>query len=98
MADPTLWSDLKTDVLDVLRDSVKDFMDVEKPEVKALLEEVAEEGAKQTWLSINGSEAERSQAPGNLRSLKAHVIIDAADSVIVGAKELRAAFIKIVET
>jgi hypothetical protein len=98
MADPELWSSLKDDVLDVLRDSVKDLMDVEKDEVKALLLEVAEQGAKQTWLSINGSDAEKSQAPGNLRSLKAHVIIDAADSVIVASKELRAAFIKVVET
>lgn len=98
MADPALWSSLKDDVLDVLRDSMKDFVDVEKDEVKTLLVEIAEQGAKQTWLSINGTDAEKSQAPGNLRSLKAHVIIDVADSVIVSSKELRAAFIKIVET
>jgi hypothetical protein len=98
MADPSLWESLKDDVLDILKDSVKDFMDVEKDEVKALLAEVAEQGAKQTWLLINGDDAEKAQAPGNLRSLKAHVIIDAANAVIVGSKELRAAFIKIVET
>jgi hypothetical protein len=96
--DSSLWEPLKDDVLDVLRDAVKDFVDVEKPEVKALLAEVAEMGAKQTWLIVNGNDAEREQAPGNLRSLKAHVIIDIADATIVASKELRAAFIKIVET
>ena len=96
--DPNLWAPLKDDVYDILKDSVKDFMDVEKHEVKTLLLEVAEMGAKQTWLLINGNAAEQAQAPGNLRSLKAHVIIDAASAVIIAQKELRSAFIKIVET
>jgi hypothetical protein len=98
MADPSLWSGLKDDVLTILKDAAKDLVDVEKPEVKALLAEVAEEGAKQSYLLINGNDAEKAQAPSNLRSLKAHVIIDVADGVIVSSKELKAAFVKIIET
>lgn len=96
--DPNLWAPLKDDVLGVLKDAVKDFVDVEKPQVKELLVEVAEEGAKQSWLLVNGNDAERAQAPVNLRSLKAQVIIAAADAEIVSSKELRSAFIKVVET
>jgi len=98
MPDANPWSSLKDDVLDVLKDSVKDLVDVEKDEVKALLGEVAEQGARQTYLLVNGNDAEKDQAPRNLRSLKAHVIIDAADAVIVGSKELKGAFVKAVET
>jgi hypothetical protein len=96
--DPNLWAPLKDEVYDILQESVKDFMDVSKNEVKTLLLEVAEMGAKQTWLMVNGNAAEQAQAPGNLRSLKAHVIIDAASTVIIASKELRTSFIKIVET
>ncbi len=98
MADPSLWASLKDTTVSVLTETLKDIVDVEKPEVKDLILEVGEEGAKQTWLLINGSDDEKAQAPGNLRSLHAHVIIDAADAVILSTKELRTAFLKIVQT
>lgn len=96
--DESLWADLKDRNLEILRDAVKDFVDVEKPRVKEILAEVAQDAAKQAWLLVNGNDAERAQAPGNLRSLKAQVIIAAADAEVVAAKELRSAFIKVVET
>lgn len=98
MADPTLWAGLKDDVLAILKDAAKDLVDVEKDEVKALLAELAEQGAKQSWLLVNGTDDEKAQAPGNLRSLKAHAVIDAADAVIVSSKELKKAFVKVIET
>jgi hypothetical protein len=98
MADPALWAPLKDSVVSVLKDALKDFVDVEKSKVKDLLAEVAEEAAKQSWLLVNGTDDEKAQAIGNLRSLKAQVIIDVADAEIVAAHEMRATFIKIVET
>ena len=96
--DESLWADLKESNLEILREAVKDFIDIEKPRVKEVLAEVAKDAAKQAWLLVNGNDAERAQAPGNLRSLKAQVIIAAADAEIVASKELRSAFIKIVES
>jgi hypothetical protein len=98
MVDPTDWSSLRDDTLSVLKDSLRDFVDVEKEVVKTALTDIAESLAKQTWLSVRGSDDERAQAPGNIRSLKAQAIILAADTEIVAAKELRATFVKIVET
>lgn len=98
MADPTDWAALRDDVLGVLKDSVRDFVDVEKEVVKTALTGIAESLAKQTWLSIRGSDDERAQAPGNIRSLKAQAIILAADTEIVAARELRATFVKVIET
>jgi hypothetical protein len=97
MPDSSLWAPLKNDVVELLTDSVGDLIDIGSDEAKNLIDAVAEEGARQAWLLVNGNDAERAQAPGNLRSLKAHVIIDAADAVIVGSKELRTAFVKAVE-
>jgi hypothetical protein len=98
MADPTPWDSLKSDTLQVLKNSVSDLVDVEKDEVKEALSEIAEEGAKQAWLLVSGSDAEKAQAPGNLRSLKAQAIIVAADVMINASREARAAFVKVVET
>lgn len=95
---PSPWSSLKDDVLDVIRKSVDDFVDLQKPEALALLSEIAEQGAKQTWLLVNGTDDEKLQAQGNLRSLKAQAIIGLADGVIVTAAELKAAAVKVVET
>jgi hypothetical protein len=93
-----LWSELKDDVLDVLKDSVRDFVDVESDEAKEILGEISERAAKQTYLLVNGSDVEKVQAPGNIRSLKAQAIIAAATLVVTGSAELRAAFVKVVET
>jgi hypothetical protein len=98
MADPALWASLKDNVLSILKDTAKDIVDVEKPEVVSLLKELAEEGAKQTWLLVNGSDDEKAQAAGNIRSLKAQAIIDAADGIIVASAHLLVAFSKIIET
>lgn len=97
MADE-LWSELKDDVLDVLKDSVRDFVDVEKDEVKEALSEIAERGAKQTWLLVRGSDVEKAQAPGNLRSLRAQAIIVAATVVVDGSAQMREVFVRIVGT
>lgn len=97
MADE-LWSGLKDDVLDVLKVSVRDFIDVERDDAKEALGEIAERAAKQTWLLVKGSDVEKAQAPGNIRSLKAQAIIVAATLVVSGSAELRAAFVKVVET
>jgi hypothetical protein len=100
MADDELapWDTLKDGVLSILKESVKDFVDLEKQETKDLLAELAEQGAKQSWLLTHGSDAEKAQAPGNLRSLKAHAVIGVADDVIVASRELKATFVKVVET
>ena len=95
---PSPWSSLKDDVLKVLTQSVQDFVDLQKPEAQALLAELAEQGAKQTWLLLNGSDDEKAQAEANIRSLKAQAIIGLADGVIVTAVELKAAAVKVVET
>ena len=95
---PAPWSSLAGDVLTVLKQSVQDFVDTEKPEAKALLAEIAEQGAKQTWLLSNGTDAEKAQAEGNIRSLKAQAVIGLADGVILTAVELKAAAVKVVET
>ncbi len=98
MADPTPWESLKNDTIQVLKSSVADLVDVEKDEVKAALVELAEESAKQAWLLVNGSDMEKAQAPGNLRSLKAQALITAADVMVNASREARAAFVKVVET
>lgn len=95
---PSPWSSLKDDVLSVLKQSVQDFVDLQKPQAQALLAEIADQGAKQAWLLLNGSDVEKAQAEGNIRSLKAQAIIGLADGVIVTATELKAAFVKVVET
>lgn len=93
-----LWSELEGDVLDVLKDSVRDLIDVESDEAKEALGEIAKRAAKQTWLLIKGSDVERAQAPGNLRSLRAQAVIVAATLIVSGSAEIRAAFVKAVET
>ncbi len=98
MADPTSWASLKDDTLKILKDSVSDLVDVEEDEVKEALRDLAEEAAKQTWHLVNGSDAEKAQAPGNLRSLKAQAIIIAADIMINSSREARAMFLKVIET
>ena len=97
MADANPWDDLTSGTLDILKSSAKDLIDVEQPEAKALLAELAEEGAKQTYYLTFGNDDQKAQAPGNIRSLKAQAVIDGADLVIVGVAHALAAFGKIVE-
>lgn len=98
MPDSIPWSSLKDDVLSLLKESVHDLVNVEKDDVKAFLSDIAEQGAKQSWLLLNGTDDEKAQAPVNLKSLKAQAVIWAADAVILASKELKAAFVKAIET
>lgn len=98
MPDTNPWSGLTSGVLETLKESVRDLADVESDVVKAPLAEIAEDMAHQTWLSVEGTGEERLQAAGNLRSLRAQATIVAARAVVIGAAELRVAFVKAIET
>jgi hypothetical protein len=77
------WDSLKQPILDLLKSSVSDFVDTEKAEVQAFLAGKADQIAQQTWLSVNGTDDEKSEAVSNLRHLKAQVIMEAASQEIV---------------
>lgn len=77
------WDNLGDQLLSTLKSSVSDFVDAEKPEVEAFLKEKSVEVAKQTWISLNGSDEEKAEAVANLRHLKAQVIGQAASLEIV---------------
>ena len=96
MANP--WDGLKDSVYGTLKESVNDLVDVESDVVKAALTEITEDMAKQTWLSVEGVGDEKLQAAGNLRSLRGQAVIVAARAVVTGSSELRAAFVKAIET
>lgn len=96
MAD--LWEPLAEDILGSLRESVRDLVDTERDDVKEALAEIAKEAARQTWLLVRGDDAEKAQAPANLRSLKAQAIIVAADVVVNSTREARAEFFRVIET
>jgi hypothetical protein len=98
MPDTNPWSALKDDVLGTLKEAVGDLVDVESAAVKAPLAAIAEDMARQTWLSVEGTGDEKLQAASNLRSLRAQATIVAAIAVVTGAAELRAAFVKAIET
>jgi uncharacterized protein YfeS len=80
---PNPWDNLVGELLPLLKSSVSDFIDSEKAEVQDFLKAKAEQVAKQTWLSINGSNEEKSEAVSNLRHLKAQVVMEAASLEIV---------------
>jgi hypothetical protein len=77
------WDSLAGQILGTLKDSVSDFVDSTKPEVETFLKEKAVQLARQTWISVQGSEAEKLEAIANLRHLKAQVIMEAASLEIV---------------
>lgn len=77
------WDNLASQLLPLLKNSVSDFIDAEKPGLEAFLKEKAEIIAKQTWISLNGSDEEKAEAISNLRHLKAQVIMEAASLEIV---------------
>jgi hypothetical protein len=96
MANP--WDGLKDNVYGALKESVHDLVDIESDVVKAALTEITEDLAKQTWLSVEGTGEEKLQAAGNLRTLRGQAVIVSARAVVTGAAELRAAFVKAIET
>lgn len=77
------WDALKSQLLPLLKASVSDFVDAEKPEVSSFLSEKAEQLAKQTWVSLNGTDEEKAEAISNLRQLKAQVVMEAVDAQIL---------------
>jgi len=77
------WDALTGELLPLLKSSVSDFVETEKPEVEAFLKEKAGLIAKQTWISLNGTDDERAESVNNLRHLKAQVVMEAASLEIV---------------
>jgi hypothetical protein len=80
---PNPWDKLSGELLETLKISVHDFIDTEKQEVVDFLREKSVEIAKQTWVSLNGTDEERAEAIGNLRHLKAQVVGQAASMELV---------------
>lgn len=95
---PNPWDALTESVLGTLKESVRDLADVESDIVKVPLRDIAQDMARQTWLSVEGTGEEKLQAAGNLRSLRGQAVIVAARAVVVGSAELRAQFVKAIET
>jgi uncharacterized protein YfeS len=77
------WDALTGQLLETLKSSVSDFVQTEKPEVESFLRAKAEQIAKMTWISINGSDEEKAEAVSNLRHLKSQVLMEAASLEIV---------------
>lgn len=77
------WDKLADELLGTLKTSVSDFVDTEKQEVVDFLKQKSVEIAKQTWISLNGTDEERSEAVSNLRHLKAQVVGQAASIELV---------------
>ncbi len=94
------WDALSTEVLTTLSDSVKDFVDVQKPEVQTFLREAAQDMAKQTWISVspNSSDDAKEEAKANIRHLKAQVIAEAADLDILATAAAKSLLSKVFET
>lgn len=80
---PNQWDNLSGQLLETLRASVADFVQTEKPEVEEFLKAKAQQIAKQTWISINGSDEDKVEAVSNLRHLKSQVLMEAASLEIV---------------
>jgi hypothetical protein len=77
------WDDLTGQLLVTLKASLSDFVQTEKPEVEAFLHAKAQQIAKQTWTSLNGSDDDKVEAITNLRHLKSQVLMEAASLEIV---------------
>lgn len=80
---PNPWDNLTEELFGIIKSSVTDLVDAERPEVEAFLRENAVLAAKQTWISIHGSEEEKAEAISNLRHLKSQAIMRAASLQIV---------------
>jgi hypothetical protein len=91
-------NDLKGSILPILKDSLKDILDTTKAEVVSLLDDITVQMAKQTFLSVNGTDEEKAQVPENMAALKAQVIVEGCDAVIVDTAKALAIFAKVVET
>ena len=67
------WDALKDEIVGTLKERAKEFADVEQGPLKDFLEEVGEDFAKQKWISLNGTDAEKAEAKQNLGHLNTQV-------------------------
>lgn len=77
------WDNLTEELLGIIKSSVTDLVDTERPEVEAFLKENAVQAAKQTWISLNGSDSDKAEAISNLRHLKSQAVMRAVSLQII---------------
>lgn len=94
---PNPWDNLTEELFGLIKTSVTDLVDTERPEVEAFLRENAVMAAKQTWISLNGSDEEKAEALSNLRHLKSQAIMRAASLQIVATTAAVNLFSKVME-
>jgi hypothetical protein len=89
MRDP--WEPLADELLPMLEESVRDFLDILSPEVEYFLQEKARQLAKAAWLAhLSPVEAIRKEAKQNLAHTKTQVATEAREkSVASRAEDIR---------
>lgn len=68
---PNPWDELKDSALGALKDTLKGFADTNLDPLKGFLAEVAQDYAKEKYLSVMGPEGERAEHEENLAELVA---------------------------